>query len=132
MRVVIDTNIIVSAYLGGVLEGIIIAWKSGKFTLVVSREIAEEYLEVLRRPKFRIEQVEVDDFAALLLDRAEFVIPLEAITVVKDDPTDDKFLEAAIAGKANLIISGDAHLLDLKSFRNIPVITARQFVEKLN
>jgi len=132
MRVVIDTNIIVSAYLGGALEGIIIAWKSGKFTLVVSREIAEEYLEVLRRPKFRIEQVEVDDFAALLLDRAEFVIPLEAITVVKDDPTDDKFLEAAIAGKANLIISGDAHLLDLKSFRNIPIITARQFVEKLN
>ena len=114
------------------LEGIIIAWKSGKFTLVVSREIAEEYLEVLRRPKFRIEQVEVDDFAALLLDRAEFVIPLEAITVVKDDPTDDKFLEATFAGKANLIISGDAHLLDLKSFRNIPIITARQFVEKLN
>ena len=132
MRVVIDTNIIVSAYLGGALEGIIIAWKSGKFTLVVSREIAEEYLEVLRRPKFRIEQVEVDDFAALLLDRAEFVIPLEAFTVVEDDPTDDKFLEAAITGKANLIISGDAHLLDLKSFRNIPIITARQFVEKLN
>lgn len=132
MRVVIDTNIIVSAYLGGALEGIIIAWKSGRFTLVVSREIAEEYLEVLRRPKFRIEEVEVDDFAALLLDRAEFVIPVETFTVVEDDPTDNKFLEAAVAGKANLIISGDAHLLDLKSFRNIPIITARQFVEKLH
>ena len=46
MRVVVDTNVIVSAYLGGALEGIIVAWRSGKFTLVVSREIAEEYLEV--------------------------------------------------------------------------------------
>ncbi|HKY54197.1 MAG TPA: putative toxin-antitoxin system toxin component, PIN family [Anaerolineales bacterium] len=131
MRVVIDTNVIVSAYLGGALEGIIVAWKSGKFTLVVSKEIAEEYLEVLRRPKFKIEQAEVDDFAALLLDRAEFVIPLETFTVIENDPTDNKFLEAAVAGKANLIVSGDGHLLELKSFRKISITTARKFVAKL-
>ena len=99
MRVVLDTNIIVSAYLGGALEGIIVAWKSGKFTLVVSKEIAEEYLEVLRPPRFKIEEVEVDDFAALLLDRADFVIPLESLHVINDDPTDNKFLEAAVAGE---------------------------------
>jgi putative PIN family toxin of toxin-antitoxin system len=67
MRVVVDTNIIVSGYLGGALEGIIVAWKSGKFALVVSKAIADEYLKVLRRPKFKIERAEVDDFAALLL-----------------------------------------------------------------
>ena len=82
MRVVVDTNIIVSAYLGGALEGIIVAWKSGRFTLVVSKEIAEEYLDVLRRPKFKIESTEIDDFAALLLDRADFVVPLESLNVV--------------------------------------------------
>lgn len=131
MRVVIDTNIIVSAYLGGPLEGIIISWKSGRFTLLVSRDIAEEYLEVLRRPKFQIEQMEVDDFASLLLSRAEFTIPLETLTIIEDDPSDNKFLEAAVAGQASLIVSGDGHLLKVKSFRNIPIITARAFMAKL-
>jgi uncharacterized protein len=131
MRAVVDTNIIVSAYLGGSLEGIIVGWKSGKFTLVVSREIVEEYLDVLRRPKFKIRSAEVDDFAALLLDRAEFVIPLESLNVVQEDPTDNKFLEAAIVGKANLIVSGDGHLLGLETFRDIPIITAREFVALL-
>ena len=131
MRVVIDTNIIVSAYLGSALEGVIVAWKSGKFTLVVSKEIAEEYLEVLRRPKFKLEKVEVDDFAALLLDRADFVIPLESLYVIKDDPTDNKFLEAAVAGNASLIVSGDDHLLGLESFRNISIIKARKFLAML-
>ena len=131
MRVVLDTNIIVSAYLGGALEGIIVAWKSGEFTLVVSKEIAEEYLDVLRRPKLKIEKTEIDDFAALLLDRAEFVIPLETLDVVADDPSDNKFLEAAVAGNAKFIVSGDGHLLELESFRKVVIISARQFVDML-
>jgi putative PIN family toxin of toxin-antitoxin system len=107
MRVVIDTNIMVSAYLGGALKNIIISWKSGKFTLVVSEAIAAEYREVLKRPKFKIEQTEIDDFFALLLDRAEFAIPMETIKVIAEDPSDNKFIEAAIAGEAKLIVSGD-------------------------
>lgn len=128
MRVVIDTNIIVSGYLGGALETIIVAWKSGTFTLIVSDAIANEYHAVLKRPKFKIKRAELDDFSALLLDRAEFVIPLETVNAILADPTDNKFLEAAIAGKVNLIVSGDNHLLELKSFREIPIITAREFV----
>lgn len=131
MRVVIDTNIIVSGYLGGSLEAIIVAWKSGKFTLVVSAAIVDEYLKVLKRPKFKIERAELDDFSALLLDKAEFVIPLEEINAVPADTTDNKFLEAAIAGKVGVIVSGDGHLLELKTFRDISIITAREFVEKL-
>lgn len=99
---------------------------------MVSKEIAEEYLEVLRRPKFKIEQAEIDDFAALLLDRAECVIPLETLNVIEDDPTDNKFLEAAVAGKTSLIVSGDNQLLELKVFRKVSVITARKFVELLD
>ncbi|MBM3181313.1 MAG: putative toxin-antitoxin system toxin component, PIN family [Chloroflexi bacterium] len=128
MRVVIDTNIIVSGYLGGALEAIIVAWKSGKFTLVVSDAIADEYHTILKRPKFKVEHAELDDFSALLLDKAEFVIPLETANAILADPTDNKFLEAAIAGKVNLIVSGDNHLLELKSFREIPIITAREFI----
>ena len=132
MRVVIDTNIIVSAYLGGALKAIIVSWKSGKFTLVVSDAIADEYREVLRRPKFKIERTELDDFFALLLDKAEFVIPLETINVITDDPSDNKFIEAAIAGNAKLIVSGDNHLLEIESFRNISIITARDLMTRLD
>jgi uncharacterized protein len=131
MRVVIDTNIMVSAYLGGALKAIIVSWKSGKFTLVVSDAISDEYHEVLKRPKFQIEHAELDDFFALLLDKAEFVIPLETINVITSDSSDNKFIEAAIAGKAKLIVSGDNHLLELKSFRDIPTITAKEFIKQL-
>lgn len=131
MRVVIDTNIIVSGYLGGSLEAIIVAWKSGKFTLIVSAAIVNEYHTVLRRPKFKIESAELNDFSALLLDKAEFVIPLEKISTISADPSDNKFLEAAIVGEANLIVSGDGHLLELEIFRDIPIISAREFIEQL-
>lgn len=132
MRVVLDTNIIVSAYLGGTLEAIVVAWKSGKFTLIVSAAIVEEYLLVLKRPKFKLELAEIDDFSALLLDKAEFVIPLEHVTAVLGDETDNKFLDAAMAGKANLVVSGDGHLLELKTFREISVITAREFLKLIS
>ncbi|MCZ2127963.1 MAG: putative toxin-antitoxin system toxin component, PIN family [Anaerolineales bacterium] len=132
MRVVLDTNIIVSGYLGGYLEAIIVAWKSGEFTLVVSDTIVNEYLKVLKRPKFKIEKIEIDDFSALLIDKAEFVIPLEEITAISADETDNKFLEAAVAGKVNVIVSGDDHLLDLKNFRDIPILSAKEFLKQLN
>ena len=131
MRIVIDTNVIVSAYLGGALETIIVAWKLGKFTLLVSNEITDEYHTVLRRPKFRIAYADLDDFFAFLLDQAEFVISSERVDIITADPTDNKFLEAALAGKADLIVSGDSHLLEVKEFRGIPVITAQKFIAEL-
>ena len=113
------------------MEAIIVAWKSGKFTLIVSAAIVNEYHAVLKRPKFKIERAELDDFSALLLDRAEFVIPLERIHAVSADPSDNKFLEAAVAGGANLIVSGDGQLLELEIFRDIPIVSAREFIEQL-
>jgi putative PIN family toxin of toxin-antitoxin system len=127
MRAVIDTNVMVSAYLGGALEKIIVAWRAGKFTLVVSNAIADEYLAVLRRPKFKIKRDELDDFAALLLHKAEFATPQETILAVEADPSDNKFLEAALAGHARRIVSGDKHLLTLNTYRGIAIITAREF-----
>jgi len=131
MRVVLDTNIIVSGYLGGTVEGIIVAWKSSEFTLIVTEVIIDEYLSVLKRPKFKIEQVEIENFSALLIDKAEFVIPLEYIKTISNDDSDNKFLDAAVAGQANIIVSGDQHLLELKSFRNIEILNAKEFLEKL-
>ncbi|GAA0289151.1 hypothetical protein GCM10009000_125440 [Halobacterium noricense] len=62
---------------------------------------------------------------------AEFVEPDEEITAVEDDPDDDKFLEAAVAGNVDYVVSGDQHLLDLDSFRSIEIVDPRTFYEQL-
>ena len=117
MRVVLDTNIFISAVLGGRLGIIIDEWKAGKFTLIVTDSIVREYLDVINRPKFNIPKSEILAATDYLLRTAEFVTPQEEIHLIVADLTDNKFLEAAVAGKVNFISSGDNHLLELKSFR---------------
>jgi predicted nucleic acid-binding protein len=63
--------------------------------------------------------------------KAEFVSPTESVHAVEADPSDNKFLEAALAGQAVCVVSGDSHLLQLKSFRGISIFTAREFIERL-
>jgi predicted nucleic acid-binding protein len=63
---------------------------------------------------------------------AEFVAPQEDITAVEDDPDDDKFLEAAVAGDVDYLVSGDGHLLSLGSFRGIDIVEPRTFYERLD
>lgn len=62
---------------------------------------------------------------------AEFVEPDEDITAVEADPDDDKFLEAAVAGTVDYVVSGDQHLLELGSFRGIEIVDPRAFYEQL-
>lgn len=131
MRVVLDTNIFISAVLGGTLGKIMDEWKAGKFTLIISAGIAREYLDVVNRPKFKIPDDEIAATTDYLFKTAEFVTPEEEINIITADLTDNKFLEAAVAGKANLIVSGDGHLLELKSFREIPIISGREFIVRL-
>ena len=127
-RVVLDTNIFISAVLGGRLGVVIDEWKAGKFKLIVTDSIAREYLEVVNRPKFKIPQAEIIAVSDYLLQLGEFVTPTEEIHIIVADPTDDKFLEAALAGKVDYIVSGDNHLLELKSLREIPIITGKEFI----
>ncbi len=131
MRVVIDTNVFVSSVLGGALKMIVDQWKAGGITLIVSEAIVREYLDVINRPKFRISAEEIATTTEYLLKSAELVTPTETVAAVQADPTDNKFLEAALVGRANFIVSGDGHLLELKSFREIPIITAREFIQQL-
>ncbi len=128
MRVVIDTNIIVSAYLGGELETILHLLLNDKFKLIVSKKITDEYFSVLSRPKFKIKLEELNDFAALLIIKAETVTPTQIGKVEIADPSDPMFLDAALEGNADYIVSGDHHLLEMKVFQDIPVITGRQFI----
>lgn len=132
MRVVLDTNIFISAVLGGRLGVVVDEWRAGKFTLIVSEAIVHEYLDVIRRPKFRISAEEIIAITDYLLKAVEFVTPLEAVDAVEADSSDNKFLEAAVTGEAVCIVSGDSHLLDLKTFRNVPILSAREFIDQIN
>jgi len=131
-RVVLDTNILVSSVLGSTLDFIMSMWLEGDFTLVVSDEIIGEYLDVLNRPKLHLDESIIDRITAYLVLFAEHVIPEEAIQIIETGPSDDKFLEAAIAGKADCIVSGDEHLLTLRKFRSIPILSAREFQDWIN
>ena len=130
-RVVLDTNIVISSALGGALVLILEGWEEGKFAVIVTSDILSEYFEVLNRPKFRLKQETIDKIARYLYQFSEFVVPEERIQFIEADPKDDKFLEAAIAGKVDFIVSGDKHLLDLKEFQSIPIISGREFINWL-
>ena len=127
-RAVLDTNIFISAVLGGRLGIIIDEREAGEFKLIVTDSIAREYLDVINRPKFKIPQAEIIAVSDYLLQLGEFVTPTEEIHIIVGDPTDNKFLEAALTGKVHFIVSGDSHLLELKTFRGIPIVTAREFI----
>lgn len=131
MRVVLDTNVFVSMMLGGRIAKIHDAWKAGKFTLIVSDSILSEYLDVLSRPKFHLDADIISIALGWIQRKAEFVIPTKSIEAIPDDPADNKFPEAALAAKAIYVISGDSHLLGLKTFRGISILTAREFIEQL-
>ncbi len=130
-RVVIDTNVLVSSALGGALETILDKWADGAFTLIVTSDILAEYLIVLQRPKFKLKQETLDRITRYLYQFAEFVVPQESIQFIEADPTDNKFIEAAVASQAEAIVSGDRHLLNLQEFRAIRIITAREFIDGL-
>jgi putative PIN family toxin of toxin-antitoxin system len=131
-RVVLDTNIIIASALGGALVLILEKWDAGEFTIIVTTDVVDEYFEVINRPKFGLKQETIDKIARYVYQFSEFVVPEEKIRYIEHDPKDDKFLEAAIAGNADVIISGDKHMLDLKKFRSIPILSGREFLDFLN
>ena len=122
MRVVFDTNIYVAAVLrGGFAEDIIALADKKIIILVTSSDILNE-LENKLLIKFNFSHDQVN-FIVKRINKLSVVIDTtEKITQIKRDPDDNKILECAIAGKADLIVSSDQDLIQLKSYRDIPII----------
>jgi len=131
---VLDTNTVVSALLfRGVTNILVSLWQNGKFIPVVSKEIVEEYLKVFAYPKFGLSDEEVKNLIEhQLLPFARPVIIKNIPKVVSEDPSDNAFLGCAHAGKCKYLVSGDHHLLDLKSYKGISIISAGTFLSKIN
>ena len=128
MRVVFDTNILVSALVfpGGQGDAALRRIIAGTDRLLMSRAILDELLEVLSR-KFARDAEELAHVAVFVSELAMVVAPRRRLRVVKDDP-DNRILECAIAGRAEAIVTGDKALLALGNFRNIPVVTLRSYL----
>jgi len=124
-KVVIDTNVFVSSFFGGIPRKIIDLWKNGKITLCLSQAIIEEYIDVLIR--LGIDNSEINDLIKLFAENyfSIFTAKTPKISVVKDDPDDNKFIECAVALDCKIIISGDKHLRSLKKYIDIEILSPR-------
>jgi len=132
MRVVLDTNVLVSAALKRQsTPAIAVHIATQRHVLLKSAATEKQLLEVIERP-YLSALIPSDTQAWLhsLIEAAELTEIIERVTACRD-PTDDKFLELAINGRANLIVSGDRDLLVLSPFRGIPIIAPAAFVKSV-
>ncbi|GLI36342.1 putative toxin-antitoxin system toxin component, PIN family [Desulforhabdus amnigena] len=132
IRVVIDTNVLISALLfGGNPVRLIPLWKTGRIQPIASQKMIKEVLRVLAYPKFRLSRKEIEFLLyEEILPWFEVIEAPAGRPFIAADPSDDIFIWCAESGKADWIISGDDHLLHLKDF-NIPILTPRQFLEMI-
>ena len=130
LKVVIDTNIFVSSFFGGIPREIINFWKEGKITLCLSQVIIEEYLEVLNRIGLKDED-EIRNLTRLFAEgyNSIFTVKTPTLNIVQDDPDDNKFLECAVALDSKIIISGDKHLKEIKKYIDVVIMSPREFVD---
>ena len=135
LKAVIDTNVLICGLINSPsCRKIIRALEKWDFIPVISPEMLSELIEVTARPKFH--NIIKRDTATRLIEtvksQALLVRPSSRMNIIKDDPDDNCFLEAAITAKVDCIVSLDNHLLKLTRFRNIPIITPTKFLELLN
>jgi len=132
VRIVPDTNVYVSALLWtGNPHRLLRMAEAGELTLVTTPAIMEELRDVLGRPKFRLRirtlQTSVAELIESLLSVVEVIPDLPIEPVITRDPDDDTILACAVAARAEWLISGDDHLLRVKRYKGIPIVTPSQF-----
>ena len=130
MKVVIDTNVFVSSFFGENPRKIIDLWKKEQITLCLSKDVLDEYIDVLQRVGLKDEN-EIDELLSLFAKGFNilFTTKTPKISTVKDDPDDDKFIECAVALKADVVIMGDKALEKIKESLGIKIFTPEQFLK---
>ena len=136
MRVVLDTGVLISGLIrpSGAVGNVLHALRDGRFTAIYSTPMVLEIIDVLGRQQFRSKyHVQAEDITALidlLRLRGELVAPKQTVTACRD-PKDNKFLEAALAGEADAIVTGDDDLIVLNPFEGIEIVRPAEFIENL-
>jgi putative PIN family toxin of toxin-antitoxin system len=138
LRAVLDANVYVSAYVrpegppGQIVERLL---RQAAFEVVLSAAIVEEILQALAYPKVLKSartHVEPDLWFEDLVALAQFVPGDYEITAVSEDPDDDKYIAAAIEGRAAFVVSGDPDLVDIKEHEGVRIVNPHAFLELLD
>ena len=129
IKVVFDTNVFVSSFFGGNPRKVVDLWKTGEVTLCLSKPIIDEYVEVLQRLGLHNE-TELGELLGLFARGLHAVLASKTpkLHVVEDDPDDDKFIECAVALKADFIISGDKALIAIEDYMGIKIVNPKEFI----
>ncbi|MEJ0055269.1 MAG: putative toxin-antitoxin system toxin component, PIN family [Bacteroidota bacterium] len=134
MRLVFDSNVLISALLFGssIPAKALLCVKSANANLLISKAVFAELFEVTMRPKFD-KYVSKEIRQSFLIELLFISTKVEIFSCVRlcRDPKDDKYLDLALSGKADSIISGDPDLLVLNPFENIAIITPKEFLDRL-
>ena len=130
LRVVIDTNVLVSALLFSGRTGMLRdLWKSGRIIPMVSKETFAEFRRVISYPKFKLSQREIRSILnEEILPFVEAVEISGQVTGICRDPHDDMFLAVAVCGSAQYLITGDQDLLVLKNYSKTQIVTVAEFL----
>jgi putative PIN family toxin of toxin-antitoxin system len=136
MRVVVDTGVLVSALIQprGTIGDVLRALRNGRFTIIYSTDMIVEIIDVLGRPKIQSKyHIQPDDITALInliRLRGELVVPKQTVTACRD-PKDNKFLEAALAGTADAVVTGDDDLFVLNPYEGIDILRPAELIARL-
>lgn len=132
LRVVFDPNVIISGFLfGGPPRRLLRYALDGSIQSFTSLPILDKVRNVLQRPKFGLTPDQALTLIEELHDLREVVTSRERIQVISADPDDNAILECAQAANADLIVSGDAHLLDLGQWQGVDILTPAAAVQKI-
>lgn len=129
LRVVLDTNVYISALnFGGLPLEVLVLGVKKEVAIFISPSIFKEIEGVLIR-KFRWPAERIAETLATVQGFTETVHPKKSVSLIKNDESDNRILECAQESRADLIVTGDDHLLKLKSFQGIPILRPREFME---
>jgi putative PIN family toxin of toxin-antitoxin system len=134
-RVVVDTNLVVSALIfGGRVSRLRLAWQGDRFTPLVSKATTTELIRVLAYPKFKLTPTEQEDLLSDYILFCEAVAIPDRLPVIPEcrDPFDVPFLVLAVVSKADYLVTGDRDLLSLKDNFSCPIITAEDFLNVID
>ena len=132
MKIVCDTNILVSGFMySGNEREIIRKISLGEVINFTSKELLLEFASVIKRKKFKLNKDEQRRILKFLIEISEIVEPTKTINIIKEDPADNRVIEVALESRSRYIISGDKHLLNLRKYKNIKILSAREFIDIL-
>lgn len=133
-RIVLDTNVLISALIKpGKPRTLLFEIAKGKFQLVLSRQILDEFVRTAADPKISryVDDEDIIRYIKVIGSAATIVRVKSRIRVIKQDPSDDIILRTACDGKARYVVTGDQHLLSLKEYGRVKILTVSEALELL-